>query len=252
MTKKEERIKRSQKASEADQHIEKPSAIDLNQPTSFQHEINAFALEMESLYRANIQTMKVVTNSAKKQADELTKFIKERSVTAKTEEGEAAYEIKPGDLKRLEKGTKDLSSSYLAVKKIPQIFFCALIHQYDAFLGKLLYVAFSVKPEFLNASQKQITFSELRSFNSLDEACQRLVEKEIESMIRENHSEQFVWMEKRFGLPLRKDLPSWPSFIEMAERRNLFVHCDGVVSSQYLAVCKTHGVKLVSCAVSSF
>ncbi|GAG36970.1 unnamed protein product, partial [marine sediment metagenome] len=38
----------------------------------------------------------------------------------------------------------------------------------------------------------------------------------------------------------------WPAFVEITERRNLFVHCDGIVSSQYLKVCRTHGVQLDS------
>jgi len=244
MAKKAEQKKQRQEVSEVDQHVEKPSAAALNKPPSFHDEISAFALEIESLSRANIQTMKIVMNSVNELAKVLTDFIKERSVTTTTEEGETAYKIKPGDLQLLDKRIKDFRASSLAVNKIPQIFFCALIHQYDAFLGKLLRVAFCVKPEFLNASQKQMTYSELKSFVSLDEACQHIIEKEIESIIREGHAEQFTWMEKRFGLPLRKDLSIWPSFIEMTERRNLFVHCDGVVSSQYLAVCKAHGVKI--------
>ena len=244
MTNKSEGIKKPQKASKVDQNVEKSSETDSKQQPSFQHEISAFAFEIESLYRANIQTLKVVTNSAKELVEELTKFIEDRSETTETEEGKTAYKIKPNDLQQLEKRAKDLRASSLAIKKIPQIFFCALIHQYDAFLGKLLRVAFYVKPELLNASQKQMTYSELRSYSSLDEACRHLVEKEIESIIRESHADQFVWMEKRFGLSLRKDLHIWPSFIEMTERRNLFVHCDGVVSSQYIADCRAHGAKL--------
>jgi hypothetical protein len=51
-------------------------------------------------------------------------------------------------------------------------------------------------------------------------------------------------MENTFAIPLTKDLAIWPSFIELTERRNLFVHTDGVVSSQYIAVCKLHKCKL--------
>ncbi len=234
MTNKSEGIKKPQKASKFDQNVEKSSETDSKQQPSFQHEISAFAFEIESLYRANLQTLKVVTSSAKEQVEELSKFIEDRSETTATDGGDTAYKIKPNELKRLEKGTKDLRASSLAIKKIPQIFFCALIHQYDAFLGKLLRVAFYVKPELLNASQKQMTYSELRSYGSLDEACQHLVEKEIESIIRESHADQFVWMEKRFGLSLRKDLLIWSSFIEMTERRNYPRRYSFIVMALYL------------------
>jgi len=48
---------------------------------------------------------------------------------------------------------------------------------------------------------------------------------------------------------LRKELSSWPRFVELAERRNLLVHCDGVVSHQYLANCKENSVELEACSV---
>ena len=67
------------------------------------------------------------------------------------------------------------------------------------------------------------------------------VEKEIESVLRKSHTEQFDWLENKFGLKLRVDLKVWPVFVEVTERRNLFVHSNGMVSHQYLEVCKRHG-----------
>ena len=43
---------------------------------------------------------------------------------------------------------------------------------------------------------------------------------------------------------MTKDLESWPTFIELTERRNLFVHTGGKISSQYLQVCRANKVRL--------
>lgn len=210
---------------------------------TFGREINSFVFNVESLSLANHQTIKVVSTSTKELFKKFEALLKEKGVVTKNEEGKTAYQIKPTDAQAFKKRSRDLLSSSVAMKKIPETFFCSLLHQYDAYLGRLLRVAFYVKPEALNASQKQITFSELMSFDCLEAAREHLIEKEVESIIRESHDEQFTWMENRFGLKLRKDLPIWPIFIEMTERRNLFVHCDGVVSSQYVSVCNKHKVK---------
>ncbi|HNE41567.1 MAG TPA: hypothetical protein PLJ80_16780, partial [Accumulibacter sp.] len=61
-------------------------------------------------------------------------------------------------------------------------------------------------------------------------------------MLRESHHEHFKWMEGRFGIPLKTDLPIFPKFIELCERRNLLTHTGGIVSGQYRANCKSHGV----------
>lgn len=77
-------------------------------------------------------------------------------------------------------------------------------------------------------------------FADIPEAREYLVEKEVESVICKSHVEHFAWLEKKLKTSFNKNLRSWPNFVELTERRNLFVHTNGVVSSQYLQVCKQH------------
>ncbi len=86
---------------------------------------------------------------------------------------------------------------------------------------------------------------------SVEAARERIIEKEVETVIRDSHVQQIEWLEKKLSMPLRKDLKIWPQFVEICERRNLISHIDGVVSSQYLAVCKEHGVSTNGAAVGS-
>jgi hypothetical protein len=101
-------------------------------------------------------------------------------------------------------------------------------------------------PETLNGSAYTLTYSQLLQFGSVENAREYIIDKEVESVLRESHSKQFEWLEAKFGLPLRKDLAVWPVFIELTERRNLFVHTNGVISHQYMDVCKKH-----ACAVAN-
>jgi hypothetical protein len=126
---------------------------------------------------------------------------------------------------------------------LPQTYVVALVSQYDAFLGGLLRCLYRAKPELLKQSERQLSYSQLAEFGDLEQAKESILEKEIEAVLRMSHPEQFDFMEKRFSVPLRKDLPIWPTFIEVTERRNLFVHCNGKVSAQYLIVCDRHGAK---------
>lgn len=123
---------------------------------------------------------------------------------------------------------------------LPRSLFVSLFSQYDAFLGRILKAIFIKKPEIINGSEKQLTFELLNSFNSISAAREYIIEKEVESILRMSHSEQFKWMENAFKTTLTKDIDVWPIFIESSERRNLFVHTNGIVSSQYINVCKKH------------
>jgi len=71
-----------------------------------------------------------------------------------------------------------------------------------------------------------------------------IIEKEVESVIRDSHHQQVYLIEKKVNVTLRKALKIWPEFIEICERRNLLAHTDGIVSTQYLAVCREHNVDL--------
>lgn len=126
---------------------------------------------------------------------------------------------------------------------LPKNFVISLVSQYDAFLGQLLTALFQLRPETLDESEKKLSYGELISFESLAHARNFLVEKEVEAVLRDSHSKQFEWMERKFSLKLREGLEAWPHFIELTERRNLFTHTDGTVSTQYLSACKAAGVQ---------
>jgi hypothetical protein len=127
---------------------------------------------------------------------------------------------------------------------IKRNFLVSLVSQFDTYVGDMIKAIFEVRPEIINNSEKQLTFSELAKFNDIKEAKDYIVEKEIETVLRENYTEQFKWFENKLKIQLRKDLPIWQTFIEVTQRRNLFVHNDGKVSSQYLSICKENNVIL--------
>jgi hypothetical protein len=139
---------------------------------------------------------------------------------------------------------KRVQQTSTAASVVPRSFHVSLVSSYDAFLGKLVGALFRIKPELLKSSDRTLTYLQLSEFDSISEAREHLLEKEIETLLRRSHSEQFEWLESRFAVKLRVDLPVWPTFIEVTERRNLFVHADGIVSSQYLKMCREHEVIL--------
>jgi hypothetical protein len=195
---------------------------------------------MKSLSTALPAAMKALTERYVEQAKHLDAFVESHATKKKKQANRVSFRLTEENMTRFEAMANEVDAYDLAIRNVPITFLVSLVSQYDAFLGNLLRNAFYLKPEMLNTSQRQLTFAELAAFGSLDAAREYVIEKEVETVLRSSHSDQFEWMESRFGIPLRKELASWPCFIEVTERRNLFVHCDGVVSNQYLAVCKAH------------
>jgi hypothetical protein len=149
---------------------------------------------------------------------------------------------------------EDYAGRYSLIKKtrqhsaifsdlLPKMTLVSLVSLFDAYLARLIKTLFSVRPELLNSSEKNIKLSDLMEFESLDEARDSIVGMEIEGILRESHTDQFKWLEDKLKIPLR-DLDAWKSFVEITERRNLFVHADGIVNKQYLTICKKTGCKI--------
>lgn len=125
--------------------------------------------------------------------------------------------------------------------QLPKTMIITMVSEFDVLVGKLIATFLRDKPEAVNSSEKKFTLAELRAAGSFEEAENYIVEKEVESVLRKSHADHFEWLERQLGIPLKKGLDAWPRFVEVTERRNLLVHTGGVVSSQYLEVCKRHG-----------
>lgn len=188
-------------------------------------------------------SVKMVQES--KQVDEYIKKngIKEKQETTEEESDETKLLIPADKFKGFVELTEVVDTTVLAYNLMPVNFVVAFVSQLDAYIGSLIRTMFLIKPEMLNSSEKNMLFSDLINFKSIEEAREFIIEKEVESVLRDSHQKQFKWLENKLGITLRKDLPSYSDFIEITERRNLFVHCNGSISAQYIEICKDNQVK---------
>lgn len=121
--------------------------------------------------------------------------------------------------------------------------FLAMFTAFDAFTGDLLTALYQKKPEMFRHLQRSMTISEMLQHEHIDDIKTIILQSEIEAFRRNSYVEQFQLLETRFGIPLKK-FSTWPLFVECAQRRNLFTHCDGLVSDQYLQICHQEGFEV--------
>jgi hypothetical protein len=224
--------------------------------SSFSDTVDVFIEHIESLKVTFPLFTKTVLSTHKTTLDNLEQ-LKEAIKTENKEiyEDNATLEqvkhcVKPQEknkvtseqFKEYEELQKENKSFEIASSILRKSFIVSLISQFDIHISRLIRTMFYVKPETLNSSEKIFKFSELIEFETIEAAKEHLIEKEIETVLRESHSKQFEWLEKKLELRTLKDLQAWSTFIEITERRNLFVHCDGIISSQYINVCKNNKV----------
>lgn len=115
--------------------------------------------------------------------------------------------------------------------------FIGVFSEYDSFIGKLLKAVYYKRQDLLKDISREISLKDLMGYSALDEIKKDMLEKEIDSFRRNSYIEQFSDLEKMFGISTLTQFKEWPSFVEMAQRRNVMTHNDGRVSQQYLQVC---------------
>jgi hypothetical protein len=130
------------------------------------------------------------------------------------------------------------------LNSLPNMFIVGLVSAYDVFLSNIIREIFSICPEILSSSEKNISFRDLVEKGSVDAVRQMIIEKEVETVMRSSHADQIAWLERKIKIPTKIDEHLWPSFIEICEFRNLLTHTGGVVSSQYLTICTKHGADI--------
>lgn len=199
--------------------------------------LHQFIRHIDSIKDTYPMTLLLLNPYQKRANEKMVKFMEENVEEVEDEKGKKAFAIDYEKHRLYENLSKNAETSILATKIIPESLFVSLISQYDAFLNRLLRILFELQPEYLNNSERTINFSQLVEFDSIGDAREYVIEKEVETVLRKSHSAHFEYLESKLSMTLRKKLPIWEKFIEITERRNLFVHCDGIVSSQYVKVC---------------
>jgi len=214
-----------------------------NSPSKF---LRQYGDELEALKDSLMQSMTLFRIIHSEETKRFREFAKNNGT--EFSEDEKGFRVTIGskyltDFKRIEKRVNRVDFSF---RLIPRNFLVALLCTYDAFLGKIFRYILTCKPEILNGSERSLTYADLVRFGDLEYAKEYIIEKEIESILRQSHVDHFTWLERKLNCSFRSGLEIWPQFVELTQRRNLFVHSDGVVSSQYLTVCRDHG-----CAIPS-
>jgi hypothetical protein len=123
--------------------------------------------------------------------------------------------------------------------------FTQIFSEFDAFIGALLKIIYSEKPELLKNISREITYENLSTYNNIEAIKQEMLEKQIDSFRRGSYVDQFTTMESKFVIKLR-EFKEWGEFVELSQRRNILVHNGGRVNEQYLKVCNEQGFKFDS------
>ncbi|MFW5981162.1 MAG: hypothetical protein ACOCRU_01150 [bacterium] len=210
----------------------------------FVNELDYFIKHIDSMKKTLPLVMSlgdIVIEGVEKKYDE---FMNSEYVTIlEKDENRRRFTISPEKVKEYDRISSELESLSTAFNFMPKSIIVSLVSIYDAHVGNLIENMFEVKPELLNSLNKDVSFTDVLKASSINDLKEDIIAKEINIVLRKSHLEQIEWFEKKLGITLRSNKELIGKFVEITERRNLFVHSDGKVSNHYLNICKQNNYK---------
>ena len=138
------------------------------------------------------------------------------------------------EMRRLKGVAQRISRAYIMFRRQSIVLLVSRLDEFTASILKIVYRAF---PDRLKDHDRSLRFNEFIDAKSIDEIQNRFIESEINALLRQSHLEQIGYIDKQFKIGLEQDFSLLPDFIEIAQRRHLFVHTGGVINRHYIDLC---------------
>lgn len=139
------------------------------------------------------------------------------------------------DLKEFDKTISTIMRSENGVQHMHRSSLISLVSVVESFLSRLLHLFFLKHPSAVNSKEKQFTFEELSAFSTMEDARTYLVSWKIENLLRGSYEDWVDYFKNQLKLELPGISRHHDNLVENFQRRNLFVHNDGVVNKIYLS-----------------
>jgi hypothetical protein len=175
-----------------------------------------------------------------KRKDKIRKIMKANSEIVKENTIKIAFkshdELRTFDssIKRLHIGKDMFRQSVLAL----------IVSSFDDFFSEILRIAYHQNPGWLKKPDKKVSYKDVLEIQSLETFKSNIISKEVDELMRNSHFEQISFLDNEMKLGISREFPHWLAFLELTERRNLYMHTGGEISSQYIKNCTGWGVKL--------
>lgn len=206
--------------------------------------LNKFYAKISSLRSSFFMTKFLIEHYS--EVHERTKsFIKSKCEDVVDEKGVLHFKVPIRHRKQWYQLSKEKEEVENSLEEYPRSIFIHLISVYDHFFSQLLkcYLSSVQGSIMLCGADKHVSYQDVKDCSSLDELREKIIDNEIDILMRGSHTTQLEWLfSKVKGIyAINEDLIK--KFVEMTERRNAFVHADGIVSKQYVNVCKQNKIK---------
>lgn len=199
----------------------------------FKSVLDNFLHRIDAIYSANLLFHRFYNLVGRKKSESFNEKLKKFGI----ESDEGKYSVPIENRRFLAKDEAELKQNETMIKLLPNSVLMLFVSEYDIFLSNLLKEIYISFPEYLNSCERTFSYAEISKYSEITTIKQVVIDKEVESIIRESHKTQLVKLANKFKIKTLSEFENYSKFIELTQRRNILVHCDGIVSEQYIREC---------------
>ncbi len=110
----------------------------------------------------------------------------------------------------------------------------SLLGCFETLIARLIREFYRKYPEAFPSDSKSLTLADLKEIGTIEDAELHLVDTEIDSILRGNISSQINYFIKPIKISIKPIEIFLDKLVEIAQRRNILVHNDGIINKHYL------------------
>lgn len=145
------------------------------------------------------------------------------------------YEFGKQNFAAIRRFQENLDAAASTSRSLPRLLTVGLVASLEYHLNLIMKEIAARNPEAIFGRDKMLPVREAVKFDSMEELKEFVINDEIDKAQRENFESQVSWIVSKSNMDdFTPNYPDWPNILELFERRNLFVHANGVVNDSYL------------------
>lgn len=114
--------------------------------------------------------------------------------------------------------------------------FVMLMSYFDFLLSDLISCFYKKYPENLSKKESpSLTLSDFNLSNTIDDAVDLIISKEVENVLRKRLEEQKLYLRDRLKFDTKDNIINWDKIVESMERRHVIVHNNCKINKRYLS-----------------
>ncbi len=124
----------------------------------------------------------------------------------------------------------------LVARQLPKMLLIGVVSALEHYEALAIAECLRIRPEKYLSRDRSVSLSEIIDIGSIDELKNSLLDRDVNSIMRENATEQMRKIEAILESKesISANYEKWNELIEIMERRNLFAHSNGIVNDIYI------------------